>query len=839
MHENAYKTVIIGSGPAGLSAAGRAAERDQQSNASQPSYVLLEAFSSHAKTIHQYQKGKLVMAEPGFLSLRSPLDFKANKRERVLQLWQKGINDLNINIQYDAEVTAITGTFPEFSVSLKNGQIIQAENIILSIGLQGNPRKLGLPNDAESEFVQYTLDDPLAYQDKTFVVVGAGDAAIENAMGLTTQNEVHIINRRNEFSRAKEGNLNAILSAINSKEVALTCHYNSHVKEINLPQSDGEFGHIVLDTPEGLTTIECHGIIARLGAIAPRKFVESCGVKFPNDKPSSIPDLSNHYESNVKGLYIIGALGGYPLIKQAMNQGYDVIEFIHGNEIKPADHPLLEQQFSLLPYVMDAQDILDMYQQRVPMFRRMNALSFRELVIESNIVIAYDQAEFQDAEDQLRQLTVSSFDKCTQLVKAGDFIFKQGDYSNSFYTIVEGEVTLRTPNNEEFTLTAGQFFGEMSLLSGRPRSAAAIANNDCILIETPRRIMLKLMNSNEDVEQGINLVFIKRALQATFKTKLSNSALSHIASAVKLEQFNAGEFLFNESEIGKDLFLIRSGTVAQTKGQGASQQVASQIQPGQLVGQLALMGTPVRQYSAQATVRVEAIRINKEQFISLVSSNTEHIKHLQSELSTSLKKSSSLASFVEAGQTVNFLLNQGLGEATNALIIDEDLCIGCDNCEKACAETHAGISRLDRVTGASFAGLHVPISCRHCEQPHCMKDCPADSIHRAPSGEVFIDETCIGCGNCETNCPYDVIKMSYEAPKKPGLLAWMLWGAGTGPGEPESFQADNKSIEKGKKAVKCDACIDQKGGAACVRSCPTGAAIRVSPNDFIKVVQGR
>src|SRR6185295_17170173 len=128
----------------------------------------------------------------------------------------------------------------------------------------------------------------------------------------------------------------------------------------------------------------------------------------------------------------------------------------------------------------------------------------------------------------------------------------------------------------------------------------------------------------------------------------------------------------------------------------------------------------------------------------------------------------------EAGALMNFLMAEGLGEATDVLIINEALCIGCDNCEKACAETHGGIARLDRAAGASYAQVHIPVACRHCEHPHCMKDCPPDAIHRAPSGEVFIDNKCIGCGNCESNCPYGVIKLAYEAPKKPSLLNWML-----------------------------------------------------------------
>jgi Fe-S-cluster-containing hydrogenase component 2 len=182
-------------------------------------------------------------------------------------------------------------------------------------------------------------------------------------------------------------------------------------------------------------------------------------------------------------------------------------------------------------------------------------------------------------------------------------------------------------------------------------------------------------------------------------------------------------------------------------------------------------------------------------------------------------------------------MDEGLGEATNVLIIDEALCVGCDNCEKACAETHGGISRLDRAAGASFAHVHIPISCRHCEQPHCMKDCPPNAIRRSPSGEVYIDDSCIGCGNCQKNCPYDVIRMEYAAPKKPGLLQWLLMGRGSGPGEESDYEPTAAAQTRGKKAVKCDACLGVKNGPACVKACPTGAAMRIGPERYVDLVE--
>ena len=119
-----------------------------------------------------------------------------------------------------------------------------------------------------------------------------------------------------------------------------------------------------------------------------------------------------------------------------------------------------------------------------------------------------------------------------------------------------------------------------------------------------------------------------------------------------------------------------------------------------------------------------------------------------------------------------------------------------------------------------------------------MADCPPNAIHRGPDGEVYIDETCIGCGNCQRNCPYGVIRMAKVPPKKPGLLQWLFFGRGPGPGEADAKWTEKRvSAETPKKAIKCDMCAGIDGGPACVRACPTGAAIRVSPEEFLTVAR--
>jgi thioredoxin reductase/Fe-S-cluster-containing hydrogenase component 2/CRP-like cAMP-binding protein len=842
-----FHIAVVGSGPAGLSAAGRAAFYDKQKKEVDPSHeythVLLESFEKPAKTIQRYQKGKHVMAEPGFLDLRSDFEFAAGSREVILDGWESRVSDADVNIRYNTEVTKIEGQKGDFVITLKGGSVINAEYVILAIGLEGNPRKLGVPGE-DLPIVQYTLDDPAAHNDETIVVVGAGDSAIENALALAKQNKVAILNRRDEFSRAKEGNLNAILAANADSDVPLSCYYSTSVKQLEQIE-DGSY-QITLNTAEGEESFSCDRIIARLGGVPPRGFVESIGVEFPNKKPDAIPELTGKYESNVAGLYIIGSLAGYPLIKQAMNQGYDVVEYIHGHDIKPADHPLLEWQFDLLPYFKEVDDLVAMFQQRIPMFRKMNALQFRELVIESDILVSYQQGTMLDEvkekasalEKQLAQRDPTP--RFTKIIGVGDAIYRDGDFSNSFFTIVEGEVQVEMPGvTKPMTYTRGQFFGEASLLSGRPREGNAIAGSDCIIVETPRRTMVKLMNSNDEVREGIDLIFIVRALQKHVAPQLSVAKLSEFAATAELRTFKAGEVVFNQGDHGDSLHIIRRGSVTLNRETHGETIVVAQQQSGKIVGEMALMGDPVRRETAKAAVLTETIELNRKSFMRLVQADTSRIELLQQTASEKAVTHTTMEARPEVGSVMQFLMDEGLGEATNCLVIAEDLCVGCDNCEKACAETHNGISRLDRKSGASFAELHIPISCRHCEQPHCMKDCPPNAIHRASSGEVFIDGNCIGCGNCESNCPYDVIKLAYDAPKKPGFWSWMLFGAGSGPGEEVAYSPDEVAKKKGKKAVKCDACLNQPSGPACVNSCPTGAAARMSPEQFLQLVEKR
>ena len=786
-----YKIAIIGSGPAGLSAAARAAQ-------SGVSHILLESGPHISGTIFKYQKGKHVMAEPGVLPLRSPLKFAAATREKILAQWNQGITDVAVNLKLNAEVVSIQGQRGDFRLTLKNGELIAAEYVVLGIGLQGNLRKLGAPGE-DNPIVQYQLDDPDEYSGETIVVVGAGDAAVENAVALARQNTVVMVNRSEDFSRLKEGNLSLIQDCI--KKGLIECYTSTTVARLNALQqinAGDPGGLLVLTTPNGEAEIVCHRIIARLGATPPRKFVESCGVHFPNPSPGAVPVLSPQYESNVAGLYIIGALGGYPLIKQAMNQGYEVIEFIQGHAVEPADEPLLNAKLSVLPQPPTVTRFLEQVHNGVPLLSGLTPLQLREIMLDSRL---HNPA-------------------------AGAVIFTRNDYTDSLYVIVEGEVHVEIAPDRSLCLQQGEFFGEMGLISGRRRSATVRAGEACLLLEIPRRSMKKLIGSVESVKQIIDQAFMLHAIQSQLATELPGAALAEVVTSARIENFAAGQTLFHEGEVGDSLHLIRRGSVTVSRKIGGRDIVLAYVAAGNYVGEMALLSDTPRSATVTATVATETLRLEGAVFKQLLERDPGMRRKLEAKFQERMVQNIGMETHAEPGGIISFLVQQGLGEGTDVLLIDESLCVGCNNCEQACAGTHDGNSRLNREAGPTYALVHVPTSCRHCEHPHCMKDCPPDAIHRSPNGEVYISDACIGCGNCEKNCPYGVIQMATtkRAPKK-SLLASLLFGPDDDPGHAHS--------DSPKKAVKCDMCRDLAGGPACVRACPTGAALRVSPEQFM------
>ena len=832
-----YRIAIVGSGPGGLSAATHAARLGI-------SHVLLEKTDHLSDTIYKYQKGKHVMATPSLLILRSPLDFGAGKREVVLGTWNEQTSAASVNVKRKAEVKSIVGTgdpipgsvmqivtrsrdgstqtrelqrrAPPYRLTLTNGEEIMADTVIMAIGTQGNPNLMSCAG-GNSPHVQYQLDDPTEYTDEHIFVIGGGDAGIENALGLCADaaqgNTVTLVNRTADFATAKDANVKALMAARDAGRICIMGETTT--KEI-------ELGFMTLDTREGEVRARCDRVIARMGSAPPRGFVEGCGIEFASSDRLAFPKLSATFESTAPGIYVVGALAGYPLIKHCMNQGHDVVEFINGNlDLKPADEPILEAKFAGIPANRSVADWLEYLRSRVSILNGMSSLQMREFMLDSSV----------------------------RLYRAGEVIFERNAHDSSLFGIADGQVQVEVnPSDPSITVTidTGTIFGEVGLISGRRRGATVRAGRDCVLVEISRSAALKLMSQVPSAAREITRISTERSLLQIFKSGLAPADLVDVIAGAKVETVRAGQVMIKEGDAGDDIFIIRSGSMVVEKSIGGKPVFLSYVPAGSYVGEMGVIEGSPRSATVRAAVKSDVIRLAGEPFRALLAAKPQLLDKLRSEMAGRMQlnnfiesKKDSFSGVVDMYTGIaNFLVEQGVGEATDVLLIDEKLCVGCDNCEKACADTHDGLSRLDREAGRTYAHLHVPTSCRHCEHPHCMADCPPNAIPRGPSGEVYIDDSCIGCGNCQRNCPYGVIRMDKVPPKKPWLLSWLLLGSGPGPGEPShewAKKADPAYAEKAKKAIKCDMCSGQEGGPACVRACPTGAAIRVSPEQFLSV----
>ena len=412
-----YKIAIVGSGPAGMSAAAHAAKKGI-------SHVLLEKTDHLSDTIFRYQKGKHVMATPSVLVLRADCEFDAGKREKILAQWNEDVKAAGVNVRFNAEAKAITGEKGAFTIELTKGGQIQAENIVLAIGTQGNPNLMrcdgaGLPH------VQYQLDDPGEYTDEHIFVVGSGDAGIENALGLAADpaqgNTVTILNRSADFARAKKANVDNLMAARDAGRMTIMTETSPVLVEP---------GWITVETPQGSSRYKCDRIIARMGASPPRKFVESCGIAFASESPSAFPTLSPTFETTKPGIYVIGALAGYPLIKHCMNQGFDVVEFISGvTDLEPADEPLLKEKLQGLPGRRSVSEWLEFLRSRVEILNGLSHLQMREFLLDSEV----------------------------RAYKPDEAIFIRNDQGSSLFGIAEGSVKVEVdPSNPNITVPIGE-----------------------------------------------------------------------------------------------------------------------------------------------------------------------------------------------------------------------------------------------------------------------------------------------------------------------------------------------------------------------------------------------
>ncbi len=226
--------VIVGSGPAGLSAALAARDKGMR-------FVLLERASDLADTVRSYPTAKAVQVNPPHPEdPRHPLPEEVVKvgalwldrdasREEVLERWRRMTEDLPIH--YDEPVEGLRAERGGFVVSTARASY-EALKVIIAVGDRGQPRRLGAPGDALPK-VSYRLDDAAAYAGKHVMVVGGGNSAVEAAVDLAragTCASVRIVYRKKTFTRATPHNRKALEALVAEGKVAL--HLEAQVLEV-------------------------------------------------------------------------------------------------------------------------------------------------------------------------------------------------------------------------------------------------------------------------------------------------------------------------------------------------------------------------------------------------------------------------------------------------------------------------------------------------------------------------------------------------------------------------------------------------------------------------------
>ncbi len=349
--------------------------------------------------------------------------------------------------------------------------------------------------------------------------------------------------------------------------------------------------------------------------------------------------------------------------------------------------------------------------------------------------------------------------------------------------------------------------------------------------------MIRLVRTVPEVKQAIDNAAVVRQIRVQLAPKADGPLLEEIVRTAAVVDFKPGDTLIEQGAQDDLVFLIQSGSVTVSVRVGGKDITSAYIPAGNYVGEMAMLMRAPRSATVKAAVPTEAIRIDSAAFRSLLESYPELRKQVEAKLGARLLERQHAQLGSEYGGIIEFFTRTGAIEATDVLLIDELLCVRCDNCEKACAETHHGVSWLNREAGPTYASLHVPTSCRHCEDPHCMKDCPPDAIHRAPNGEVFIDGQLHRLWQLRAQLPlWRHSDGGHASEETEHVELASVWHAAMAPAKtnrPKPLPSGTGS----KHAVKCDMCKDIEGGPACVRACPTGAAIRVDPEQFIQLAQ--
>lgn len=263
--EGVLDVVIVGAGPAGISASLAAKKHNLSS-------VTLEQ-DSLGGTVFTYPRAKIVMTAPMDLPLYGKVKLYNTSKDELLNLWNEIITTYDLPIHEKTKVESIIPLENDtFKIQTSVGNTYYANQVLMAIGRGGTPRKLNIPGE-ESTKVAYRLLEPEQIKDKEIIVVGGGDSAIESVLLLKDTNNVILSYRKDKFSRLKPKNKQRILAA--QEDGSIQIRYNTNLVSIAKD-------HVMIKTNESEDTverIENNLVYIFAGGELPSKFLMNAGVK--------------------------------------------------------------------------------------------------------------------------------------------------------------------------------------------------------------------------------------------------------------------------------------------------------------------------------------------------------------------------------------------------------------------------------------------------------------------------------------------------------------------------------------------------------------------------------
>jgi thioredoxin reductase/NAD-dependent dihydropyrimidine dehydrogenase PreA subunit len=262
--EGRFDVVIIGGGPAGLSAAIEAEKRGLR-------HVLFERAKCNS-TIHTFPPGKKVYSEPRFLKNRSELPVEGDREKQdYLEACAETAQKYGVEPREDTAVERVRKRGEEnFVVDTSDGEETVSRFVLVCVGRQGRPRRLTVPGADREEQVTYRFHTAEDYRDEDILVVGGGNSAVEAALMLCGNNRVTISYRQEDFFRLKPDNDKQIRDAM--KEDRIEVIFNSEVTEIRESE-------VVLTVDGEKKAVSNDHVICQIGSLPPIPFLLDMGLE--------------------------------------------------------------------------------------------------------------------------------------------------------------------------------------------------------------------------------------------------------------------------------------------------------------------------------------------------------------------------------------------------------------------------------------------------------------------------------------------------------------------------------------------------------------------------------